>query len=577
VTQEVRIGDLAVTIDGIDLRDIRWHGQEAVRRIYPVFQDRNWTNRPFRIESQHVEEGSDSVSLVATGSGSFDAEPLRWQVAAEIRADGIDYRFSAEASSPFLRNRLGMCVLHPMTASGSQVRIEHVDGEIEAGRFPVQLSPFQPFVDIRAITHELPDGSEASVRLMGDTYEMEDHRNWTDASFKTYCTPISLPFPVEVATGDRIDHRVEVSFAGGRSTPPVDDASVRIDVHGSVHALPGLGLCLSHEDLARSDEHLSQLADLGLDHLRVDVDAASPEGVPTIVRACEVAGNLGCALHLAVTCADPSELSAFAGLPQQALTPIRSVYVFSSTDKVTPDSWSTSARAALGDSWAHVLLGGGTDLYFTELNREPPDPLAFDVLNFSLNPQVHAFDDRTLIQNTMTQQIVAQDAPRITDPARISVSPISLRPRFNPNATDPESDVSNTDLPSDVDSRQDTYFAANWTAMSVKYLAAADSVDTATYFEAFGWKGITGITGITEPDQPFPVWQVFSTLAGMTHAHGCTSSDPEIVDALIVGNGTNKVALVANWTADERSIRLGSVDDVTVPGHSLTPIPLPSD
>jgi len=571
VTRTVRIGDLAVTIDGIDLRDIRWHRQEAVRRIYPVFQDRNWTNRPFRIESQHIEEEPDSVSLVATGSGSFDAEPLHWRVEAEIRADGIDYRFSAEASSAFLRNRLGMCVLHPMTAAGSRVEIEHVDGEIEDSHFPVQLSPFQPFVEIRTITHELPDGSEASVRLVGDVYEMEDHRNWTDASFKTYCTPISLPFPVEVAAGDRIDHRVEVSFAGGRSTPPVDDDSVRIDVHGSVHALPGLGLCLSHEDLARSDQHLSQLADLRLDHLRVDVDAASPEGVPIVARACEVARNLGCALHLAVTCANPSELSAFASMPQQVVSPIRLVYVFSSTDKVTPDSWSTSAREALGDSWTHVLLGGGTDLYFTELNREPPDPLAFDVLNFSLNPQVHAFDNRTLIQNTTTQRIVAQDAPRITDPARVSVSPISLRPRFNPNATDPESDVSNTDLPSDVDSRQDTYFAANWTAMSVKYLAAADDVDTATYFEVFGWKGIT------EPDEPFPVWQVFSTLAGMSHAYGCTSSDPEIVDALIVGDGTNKVALVANWTADEQSIRMGTGDDFTVPGHSLTPIPLPSD
>jgi hypothetical protein len=131
--------------------------------------------------------------------------------------------------------------------------------------------------------------------------------------------------------------------------------------------------------------------------------------------------------------------------------------------------------------------------------------------------------------------------------------------------------VSNTDLPSDVDPRQKTYFAANWTAMSVKHLTAATSVDTATYFEAFGWKGIT------EPGEPFPVWQVFSTLADMTHAQECTSNDPEKVDALVVGNGTYKVALVANWTADEQSIRIGSVGTFTVAGHSLTPIPLPSD
>lgn len=27
----------------------------------------------------------------------------------------------------------------------------------------------------------------------GDVFEMEDQRNWTDASYKTYCTPWGCP------------------------------------------------------------------------------------------------------------------------------------------------------------------------------------------------------------------------------------------------------------------------------------------------------------------------------------------------------------------------------------------------
>jgi D-apionolactonase len=159
-----------------------------------------------------------------------------------------------------------------------------------------------------------------------------------------------------------------------------------------------------------------------------------------------------------------------------------------------------------------------------------------------MNPQVHCFDDRTLIQNAVTQQVVAMNAGELTQPAELSVAPITLRPRFNPNATDPDSDVSSTPLPSDVDERQCTYFAANWAAMSIKYLAAANCVDVATYFEAIGWKGLMESPGgspdpvhfPTEPGEPFPVWQVFAALADMTHAHMCTSSGPELVDALIV-------------------------------------------
>ena len=29
--------------------------------------------------------------------------------------------------------------------------------------------------------------------MSGDSFEMEDHRNWTDASFKTYVRPLALP------------------------------------------------------------------------------------------------------------------------------------------------------------------------------------------------------------------------------------------------------------------------------------------------------------------------------------------------------------------------------------------------
>mgnify|MGYP004300120311 CR=1 FL=1 len=130
----------------------------------------------------------------------------------------------------------------------------------------------------------------------------------------------------------------------------------------------------------------------------------------------------------------PEELAAFAELPAHVIGAIDCWYVFGEQDKVTPNDWAPRAREALGERYSDVALGGGTDLYFTEVNREPPDPSMFDVLNLSMNPQVHAFDTRTLIQNAMTQSVVAANAPRLTRATPVSVSPISLRPRFNPNA-----------------------------------------------------------------------------------------------------------------------------------------------
>jgi len=584
----VVVGDISVTIDGADLRDIRWRGQEAVRRIYPVFQDRNWTNRLFVIANRTVEEDDGRVILAARGTGSFDAASLRWEVSASISDSGIDYRFHATSDGGFLRNRLGMCVLHPMAAAGASVQVEHADGTTTEGALPVDISPNQPFLDMRSITHELPDGSHATVRLLGEVYEMEDHRNWTDASFKTYCTPISLPFPVEVQTGDVIDQAVEVSFSPGMSMAEAPAAihtdAIDITSTGEETRLPRLGLCVSSDDQVPSDAQLEELAELSLDHLRVSVQADDPHAIEQITEAARQATAVGARLRVASFCDQPEQLTAFVDLAADTVESIDCWYVFSRHDKVTPDDWAGRARTALTDAFATVPLGGGTDLYFTELNREPPDPRAFDVVNFSINPQVHAFDDRTLIQNAMTQAVVAANAPRITNSTPLSVAPISLRPRFNPNATDPEADVSNTALPSDVDARQSSYFAANWTTMSIKYLAEAGTVSSATYFETIGWKGIVESEGgsrdplnfPSEPGRRLPVWETFAALSGATTARTCRSSDAEQVDALLVSGDSSERALIVNWTNRVRTVRIDGSEPIAVDPLCLTVMELPT-
>lgn len=41
-------------------------------------------------------------------------------------------------------------------------------------------------------------------------FETEDQRNWTDASFKTYGTPLDRPFPVAVSPGEEVHQRVRL-------------------------------------------------------------------------------------------------------------------------------------------------------------------------------------------------------------------------------------------------------------------------------------------------------------------------------------------------------------------------------
>ena len=78
--------------------------------------------------------------------------------------------------------------------------------------FPLLISPHQPFKDLGAISWEPTADLKATVAFAGETFETEDQRNWTDASFKTYCTPLERPFPVEIETGSLVDQRITVEL-----------------------------------------------------------------------------------------------------------------------------------------------------------------------------------------------------------------------------------------------------------------------------------------------------------------------------------------------------------------------------
>src|SRR6202040_2826659 len=114
-------------------------------------------------------------------------------------AGAVRFEFDGVARSSFMRNRIGFGVLPPIAeCAGQPCVIDGADGSKQPGRFPDLISPNQPFLNMRAISHQVAPGVSAEVRFEGDIFEMEDQRNWTDASFKTYCTPLGLPFPAKV-------------------------------------------------------------------------------------------------------------------------------------------------------------------------------------------------------------------------------------------------------------------------------------------------------------------------------------------------------------------------------------------
>jgi hypothetical protein len=514
------------------------------------------------MDQEDIDDRGDAFEIRLRARGTFDAEPFAWNATLSGTSDGtITYSIDGQTSAPFLRNRLGICVLHPMAGfAGRDCAITHPDGTSTEGVFPDAISPHQPFHDIAAMTWPVP-GGRARLDFTGEVFEAEDHRNWSDASYKTYCTPISLPFPVEVQPGETVRQSVTLSLidVSVRTPPPVAEGPVDITVAGSPVPLPSIGVHLT--DPSWTEGELADLHALELGHVHADIDAGAPEASNRIRHAAERARQLGSRLLIALHVTEV-EGSGLVQALADATDVLEGIWVIHPDEKVTARATLDAWRSRLGPD---LPWGCGTNLYFTELNRQPPDTTGLAWTTFSVNPQVHASDDRSVMQNTATLEVIANEVPRLSGGTRVHAGPITLKPRFNPNATDPASDVSNTDLPADVDGRQATAFAAAWAALALRSLSAPGTISAVTLFDDLDRKGLRARdSGSGQRGATYPAYDVVKAMSGATHMLPTASSRPEEADAFVVDGPSGRQAVIVNLTHSPQEARLVGHADVTV-------------
>lgn len=353
-----------------------------------------------------------------------------------------------------------------------------------------------------------------------------------------------------VADGEEIVQRVRMSFQprrpaarrAARQTPgPPRDPAARLEIGAPLsRTLPPIGL--AHNGRL-SDTDADLIAALAPAHLRLDIDLAGAweEVLADGIDACL---RVGAALELALfMTGDPRErLPTIAERIEDAGVSVARVLVFAPGEEATPAAWVALVRDSLR---VDAPIGGGTNMYFNELYRSLPDLRPLGVIGWSVNPQVHAFTDRDLVENLDGQSEQLRSARSFAGDCQIVVTPVSLKPRFNAVA---RSDASVTD---NIDSRQGTLFAAAWTIGSIKRCAESGA-DALTYYETVGPRGIVGSDGI------FPLYHPLADAASLAGArlYACHSPDEPWLLGLAVESGKGTTVLAANLCAIEREVEI---------------------
>jgi hypothetical protein len=588
---ELKAGPLTATLENGALRWIRYNGTEALRGIAFLVRDRNWGTPAPQISNLGVRQSEVGFrvtfdAVCRTGDGE-----LPWRAEITGAQDGM-LRFTGTAAPKmdFVTNRTGFVLLHPLRGvAGCPVTVEHVDGSRRQARFPLLVDPEQCFFDIRSLAHEVVPGVMASCRMEGDAWEMEDHRNWLDASFKTYVRPLALPHPYMIEAGSHVTQTVTLSFAGSataaaRSAAPAPVAvAVGRERGGQMPAI-GLRAPLEWMEEAFASADLIRQARPSLINGRIDPGAG--HGTKEIRRLGDLAAatGAGLALELVLPCRqDPSlELAAFASELREVGIRPESLMLAAAPDRIRLEPGAPSPPLALlGEIhraarviFPTMVIGGGSFGFFTELNRNWPPIGLMDFIGHMVSSVVHAADDRSMTENLESFGHIAQTVRAFAGrlPYRLISSSIALdtSPYGKPSAN-PENGRSTMVR---MDPRHRALFGAAWTLGSIAEAAKAG-------LAAITPAAVAGELGIVHRRLPYAqpwfddldrpaVFPIYHVIAGLAPAAGqplleAISEDPARIVVLAHRQTGGATCLwLANLLDQPQRVALTGLEDARI-------------
>jgi hypothetical protein len=451
------------------LVDIRVGGWPAIDAIYASVRDAQWGTVPSETIGIAAVENENGSSIVVRAQHVASSIKFESTITASAVGDTLTVVFDGLALSDFEANRIGLSVLHPLELVGSELIASTTAGDARI-RFTDRINPQVLATDLVGLAYDVALGLNLRIGFDGDLFEMEDHRNWTDPGWKTYCTPLRRPRPATVARGQRI-HQQIVLHASGSTEPenhgPLQVLGVRqpdrVDVRSvPVGIMPALGILFP--GLAKNVDRFREVVTcVAPTTLHVELEEGTSWRAE-LTAVADLAAELDVALTVTAIGASERWLSELGGVVAVSKADLLRLCLVNPDTLVTAPDTVPAMRGLLRSLGCHTLVGGGSLLHFAELNRLTCPTDEWEFASFPVTPQAHHADDASIVGTVRAQPYALADAAAIAGPS-VVVSPITMRARSAPTMR-----ASSSDPP---DSREATAFGAAWMLASTAAMSAA--------------------------------------------------------------------------------------------------------
>jgi len=549
-------------------------------------RDRDWGTCAAHIRDLHIAENPGRFEVTYHADIEHRGQRLSYNARISGTPDTLTFHARALALTDFETNRTGFVILHPLDGVvGCAATVEHADGSIEQTRFPELISPLQPMLNMRAISHEPAPGLRVRCEMAGDVFEMEDQRNWTDASYKTYVRPLALPWPYVIKQGDTVAQTITLTITDTQAVVvPAATTAITLAIGAATQSrLPPVGVGLSQAELADSNTHRTRLASLQPRHVIYHHDPRTSH-CDDLAQAANLIGALGAEPWLEAVIASvehfEQDLTELAQVHERLGAPFKVILVSPAADlKATLPGSPWPPAPPLSDlyraarrTFPGVRLGGGMFSYFTELNRKRPPANDIDLVTFTTTAILHAGDDATVIENLASLPSLTASVRQIAGDKPFVVGPSAIGMRMNPYGDAPVRNLANSRAAmNENDPRQRGLLGAAWTLAYVAQMTHGG----AQVITLGGTTGAQGVLAVPQPwQQPyfdealkdggayFPIFHVQRLLARFS---GCTLLDtaissPDVASLAFRPDGGTITVLLANLKPE--SVTIALADDM---------------